>query len=70
MIGTAVLEGGNTSPFELKRTGEPKVVTLPRAPLLAAGFERDVEAHLEVPDRTCALAEKACQSPATARPPA
>lgn len=52
MIGTAVLEGGNTSPFELKRTGEPKVVTLPKSSLLAAGFEGMWEGTLEVPDRT------------------
>jgi hypothetical protein len=51
IIGTALLQGGNTSAFELKRTGEPKVVALPKSSLLAAEFAGGWEGTLEIPDR-------------------
>lgn len=51
IIVMARLQGGNETTFELKRTGEPKVVTPPKSSLLAAEFEGEWQGTLEIPDR-------------------
>ena len=50
ITGTALVQGGNKSSFELKRTGEPKVVMLPKSSPLMAKFEGEWEGRLETPD--------------------
>ncbi len=48
LTGTAT-QGGGSSTFELKRTGEPKVEVLPKSSILTADFEGNWEGGIETP---------------------